>query len=86
MNNNFYHEFLEAVAVYIKALNAAVTQIDEKDDITPYANYIPLLFNDSLSPTGASLEGWIIDEIGGVYSFREATSEEKAWWQQRPKA
>lgn len=83
---NHYHEFLEATAIYIKALNAAVEQIDEKEDFTPYLNYAPLLFNDSLSPTGASLQGWIIDEVGGVYSFREATAEEKDWWQTRPKA
>lgn len=72
-----YAEFLQAVLAYVQALNAAAKDIVEMEDMTPYVNHIPVLLSDELS-------GFLIDEIGGVYSYREADENDRAWWAMRP--
>lgn len=73
-----YKEFLEAVLAYVTALNHASESIDEKDGLTPYVNFIPVLIDNELC-------GFLNDEIGASYQYREATAQEREWWTKRPR-
>lgn len=70
-------EFLETLVAYIKALNTAAKGIDETDDMHPHVNFVPVMLLNELT-------GFIKDEIGGAYSYSEATEAEREWWENRP--
>lgn len=72
-----YEQFLKAVLIYIVGLNAAAKAIDESDGMSPYVGHVPVIFEDEL-------QGYIVDEIGGVYSYQLATDDDREWWAQRP--
>ena len=72
-----YAEFLEAVLAYVQALNKAADSIDEQPGMTPYVNHIPVIVDDATV-------GFLVDEIGGRYSYREATDADHEWWDARP--
>lgn len=72
-----YERFLETVLAYVRALNAAGEKTDESDGQTPYLDRVPVLLEDGLC-------GFLVDEIGGEYSYVPATAAELAWWDSRP--
>lgn len=74
-----YKEFLEAVLAYVTALNQTSNSLDEKDGLTPYVTMVPVILEDQLC-------GFISDEIGGAYSYHEASDEARNWWSIRPKS
>ncbi len=73
-----YEEYLEALLTYVKALNGAAKATENGDQmLTPYVNNVPVLLEDGLC-------GFITDEIGGIYQYREATDEDLEWWALAP--
>lgn len=75
-----YEEFLKAVLTYVAALNGAerVNAAMEADDsLIPYVAFVPVLLDDQIC-------GFITDEIGGAYSYAQATEEQREWWDNRP--
>lgn len=73
-----YLEFLRALTLYIAALNEASDKTDD-DSMTPYVQFVPVIIYDDLC-------GFINDEVGGAYSYEEATEAERIWWSYRPGA
>lgn len=67
----YYREFLDTITEYITSLNEADKRIQPKYDDTmcPQLGNIPVIMDDGLV-------GWLVDEIGGVWSYRDATREE----------
>lgn len=68
-----YQEYIATVLAYIEALNAADKRITEQrldDHMVPYLGRIPVVFEGELN-------GWLADEIGGAWSYQDATREER---------
>lgn len=73
-----YAEFLEMVLAWIEALNRV--EKDHPGDIrgmTPYLSRIPVVLDEMLC-------GFLVDEVGGVWSYAEATPADRMWWERRP--
>lgn len=68
-----YQEFLKVILAYIEALNEAdrkLGDVGQSNDMRPYLRRISVEFQGELC-------GYLADEIGGVWSWQEATPFEK---------
>lgn len=73
-----YVEFLKSLITFVEALNTAAKTLEAADpDLSCYVNHVPVLMESELC-------GFIVDEIGGLYSYRDATAQERVWWENRP--
>lgn len=73
-----YEEYLRALLAYIVALNSVTAEVEEKDGMTPYLHSVPLCME-------GDLVGFLRDEIGGAWSYHEATEAERVWWAAKPR-
>lgn len=69
-----YEEFLKAILAYVQALNAVEKDIPA--DAAYLAN-VPVCMDHELV-------GFLVDEVGGVWSYRDADDDDRAWWADRP--
>lgn len=76
-----YLEFLRTIMYGIIALNTITELPDvkkaEEEELGPYFNDLAVYFAGELC-------GFIRDEIGGQYSYHDATDAEREWWRAKP--
>lgn len=66
-----YAEFIAWVLDLVQTLNDFEKRHQGEDDtLVPYAYKIPLMMD-------SDLVGFVVDEIGGTWSYRDATEAEK---------
>lgn len=71
---HLYSDALGGITYWIKVLNDAEQLVtDEKEDLSVYLDKIPV----RLAGSSGELVGYLVDEIGGEWSFRSPEDGEK---------
>lgn len=76
MTSAMYLPLLRGLVTLLDLLNKGLLDLPDADS-GPYPDHIPVIYH-------GELVGFISDQIGDEYSYREASQAEALWWSQRP--
>lgn len=77
---NLYPEEMETISMICRKLNETFEEVkDDPNGDKPYVTFVPVYsYHEPI--------GYITDEIGGAYSFHEASPEWIAWYKTMPRS